>query len=48
MYEAPEVLAIGEAHELILGVKPFFQDNVDGELELNRLDRIEDVDESDD
>ena len=48
MYEAPEVLAIGEAHELILGVKPFYLDNVDSELALDRLDRVEDVDESDD
>ena len=48
MYEAPEVLAIGEAHELILGVKPFLQDNVDSELILDRAERVEDVDESDD
>ena len=48
MYEAPEVLAIGEAHELILGVKPFYLDNIDGELELDRLQRVEDVDETDD
>lgn len=48
MYEAPEVLAIGEAHELILGVKPFLKDNIDGELAIDRSDPVEDVDESDD
>ncbi len=47
MYEAPEVVAIGEAHDLILGVKPFQLNAVDGEQAINRLDREEDIDESD-
>ena len=48
MYEAPEVLAIGEAHELILGIKPFEENFVDSELVAQRSERIDDVDESDD
>lgn len=47
MYEAPEVVAIGEAHDLILGVKPFSLNNVDGEQAINRLDRVDDIDEND-
>ena len=48
MYEAPEVLAIGEAHELILGTKPFLLDYIDSEVATDRSERVEDVDESDD
>jgi hypothetical protein len=48
MYEAPEVLTIGKADELILGVKPFALDFVDNESEIDRLQRVDDVDESDD
>jgi len=48
MYEAPEVLAIGEAHDLILGVKPFFLDNIDAENKVDRADPVEDIDESED
>lgn len=48
MYEAPEVLAIGEAHDLILGVKPFLKDYIDERLVVDRYEPIDDVDESDD
>lgn len=47
MYEAPEVVAIGEAHDLILGVKPFQLNVTDSESAINRLEREEDIDESD-
>ena len=48
MYEAPEVLAIGEAHDLILGVKPFLKDNIDSDQALDRAEPVEDIDETDD
>jgi len=48
MYEAPEVLALGEAHDLILGVKPFLKDYTDQEILPDRYERVEDIDESDD
>ena len=48
MYEASDVVAIGNAHELILGVKPFLSGWVDQEGALNRNERIDDIDESDD
>ena len=49
MYEASEVAAIGAAHELILGVKPFQQSAIDSELVENRLNRdMDDIDEVDD
>lgn len=48
MYETPEVLALGEAHDLILGVKPFDETLSDSELQLQRAERFEDIDESDD
>ena len=47
MYESPEVLAVGNAHELILGVKPFLPEYIDAELVTNREDRVEDIDEND-
>ena len=48
MYEAPEVLAIGEAQNLILGVKPFRQDYIDTEGWIGFNEPVEDIDESDD
>jgi len=48
MYEAPEVLAIGAAHDLILGVKPFLKDSIDGDLAIDRAYPIEDIDETED
>jgi hypothetical protein len=47
MYEAPEVVTIGNAHELILGVKPFLQNYIDAEVLTNRDERVEDIDETD-
>ncbi len=47
MYEAPEVLAIGNAHEIILGEKPFLKDYVDEALEVNRDEPVGDIDETD-
>lgn len=46
MYEASDVVAIGEAHELILGVKPFLQSYTDQEGEINRAEEISDIDET--
>lgn len=48
MYEAPEVLAIGEAQDLILGVKPFLKDYIDGEPAVDRAEPVEDIDETED
>ena len=48
MYEAPEVLSISEAHNLILGVKPWCG-CLDSEGMLNYAERnMDDIDESDD
>lgn len=47
MYEASEVIAIGEAHELILGVKPFLQSYTDTQGATNRAEKIDDIDETD-
>lgn len=47
MYEASEVVAIGDAHNLILGVKPFGMNSMDSEGIINRLDRVDDIDEAD-
>lgn len=47
MYEASDVVAIGDAHELILGVKPFYLSNTDLEGAINRAERVDDIDETD-
>jgi hypothetical protein len=48
MYEVPEVIAIGDAHNLILGQKPFQMSTMDSEGMTNRLDRgMDDIDEAD-
>ena len=47
MYEASNVIAIGEAHELIQGIKPFQLGYTDSELASDRADRVDDIDESD-
>jgi hypothetical protein len=48
MYEAPEVVTIGDAHDLILGQKPFQMSTMDSEGITNRLDRdMDDIDEAD-
>jgi hypothetical protein len=47
MYKAPEIVAIGAAHDLILGQKPFSSDPMDAELEVNRAERVADIDEVD-
>ena len=48
MYEASDIVTIGDARELILGQKPFSPDHVDFEGESNRLERVADIDETDD
>ena len=48
MYEAPEVHALGEAHDLILGVKPFLKDYIDGVPTVDRAEPVEDIDETED
>ena len=46
MYEASEVIALGEANDMIRGSKPFAPDTIDSELIENRLDRqMDDIDE---
>ena len=47
MYEASDIVAIGAARELILGSKPFQQDNLDSDLVWNRRDEEMDIDETD-
>ena len=47
MYEASDVVAIGNAHELILGVKPFLLSYTDQEGAINRAEKEEDIDETD-
>jgi hypothetical protein len=46
MYEASDVVAIGEARELILGVKPFLQSYIDQQGEINRAEEVSDIDET--
>lgn len=46
MYEASDIVALGAAHELILGVKLQLS-NVDSEGEADRAERQMDVDEVD-
>ena len=46
MYEASEVVAIGAAHELILGVKPPAQ-TIDSETLSDFANRVMDIDETD-
>ena len=45
MYEASEVIAIGEAHDLILGIKPLAT-LFDSEGLANRDERVDDIDET--
>jgi hypothetical protein len=48
MYKASEVVAIGEARDLIRGQKPFQMSTMDSEGSTNRLERdMDDIDESD-
>lgn len=47
MYEASEIVAIGAAHDLILGQKPFSTNPMDSDLEVNRAEKIADIDEVD-
>jgi hypothetical protein len=46
-YEAGNVVAIGNARDVILGQKPFMQNYMDQEGEINRYERVSDVDEID-
>ena len=46
MYEASEIVAIGAAHELILGVKPP-QPTIDNEQQSGFAERVLDIDETD-
>jgi len=45
MYEASEIVAIGTAHELILGVKPP-QPTIDNEQLSGFAERVLDIDET--
>ncbi len=48
MYVAAEVVTIGDAHNLILGQKPFQMSTMDSEGITNRLERnMDDIDEAD-
>ncbi len=48
MYEASEIVVIGEAHNLILGQKPFELNTMDSEGITNRMERqMDDIDETD-
>jgi hypothetical protein len=46
MYEASEIVAIGAAHEMILGVKPPSQ-TTDNETIPFSANRLQDIDETD-
>ena len=46
MYKASEIVAIGAAHELILGTKPP-QPVIDNEQLIGFADRVLDIDETD-
>jgi hypothetical protein len=46
MYEAPDIVAIGEAREMILGVKPFLLDYTDEKGDINRAEPVSDIDET--
>ena len=46
-YEAPTIVRIGEAHELILGSKPFQLNHTDSEFVDQSAERIADIDETD-
>ena len=46
MYEASEIVAIGAAHELILGIKPP-QPTIDNEQLSGFDERVSDIDEID-
>jgi hypothetical protein len=48
MYEASEVVAIGDAHEFILGQKPFELNYTDQQGEIDRREKVADIDETDD
>ena len=48
MYEAPEIINMGVAHELIQGNKPFLLHNVDSDSVPDRDDKdTDDIDEVD-
>lgn len=47
MYEASEMIALGAAEEVILGVKPVYPE-IESEGEVNRTERINDIDETED
>jgi hypothetical protein len=46
-YEAPTIVKIGEARNLILGTKPQLIDNTDSEFIDDRAERVLDIDETD-
>lgn len=46
MYEASEVIALGAANDLIQGIKPFAPEVIDNETKPDRMDRVDDIDES--
>lgn len=45
MYEASEVVTIGKAHDLILGLKPP-QPTIDSETAIGFDERVNDIDET--
>lgn len=47
MYEPSDIVAIGAAHELILGQKPISTNPMDSDFELNRAEKVADIDEVD-
>lgn len=48
MYEAPDFVALGDAHELIRGQKPTSQNPMDSLGLPQRAEPIDDIDEVDD
>jgi hypothetical protein len=48
MYEAPEIISMGAAHDLILGQKPIYWGYMDSEGLADRFERqTDDIDEVD-
>jgi hypothetical protein len=45
-YETPAAIAIGEAHDLILGQKPVLQFHLDNDFVMDRADKVDDIDET--
>ena len=47
-YEAPTILKIGgQAHDLVLGSKPYLPNSIESEGWIDSAERVNDIDETD-